>query len=255
MCTLSAIHLPENGLRVVMNRDELISRARAFPPSVVTLARRTALMPRDAKSGGTWIGVNDAGLIVALLNSSPPGTTPLDRPRSRGEITTRLLEAENLHEARRLAIATPTSPFGRFRALVFDFLHVMSWTSDGCENSIELQSLGNSAWFFTSSSLGDELVRPSREAVFDRLMKTPSPQQQDSLHDHRGQPRPEHGIRMHRSDAQTVSVTTIERSKTQSTLDYRDLLVPQDSCSRSLAHVVRNVDSDRDVQALNRGEL
>ena len=50
------------------NRDERRDRRAATPPAVHRLQHRTAIYPVDPVGGGTWIGVNDAGLAAALLN-------------------------------------------------------------------------------------------------------------------------------------------------------------------------------------------
>ena len=82
MCTLTVSRDAER-LRVTMNRDEARSRAEEHPPT------RTAeggsppiLCPRDGQRGGTWIGVNGAGLVGCLLNlyeaenpDAPPART------------------------------------------------------------------------------------------------------------------------------------------------------------------------------------
>jgi len=81
MCTLIALwrRVPTYDLVVGMNRDESATRpadAPAFlggnPPIVA---------PRDRKAGGSWIGVNGEGLVVALSNRRGP---PSSGPRSRG---------------------------------------------------------------------------------------------------------------------------------------------------------------------------
>src|SRR6478672_3947680 len=120
MCTLSAIRLPAcNGLRVVFNRDELRSRPEALPPVVRKFGARTAVMPIDPQSDGTWIAANDAGLIFALLNRSLRrragfGLHVVDEPRnmqaeactpiSRGVIVPALLHCSTLSAALELVV-------------------------------------------------------------------------------------------------------------------------------------------------------
>ncbi|OYR54289.1 NRDE family protein [Halorubrum halodurans] len=68
MCTLTLAWrvFPEVPVALAANRDE--SLARASEPPTVRGDERRFLAPRDAEAGGTWIGVNDAGVVVAVTN-------------------------------------------------------------------------------------------------------------------------------------------------------------------------------------------
>ena len=67
MCTVSVVPLPD-GFSLACNRDERSSRPCASEPAAYDLRPRRAIFPRDPVGGGTWMGVNDLGLAVALLN-------------------------------------------------------------------------------------------------------------------------------------------------------------------------------------------
>lgn len=59
------------------NRDEQRSRSVAEPPRQHNLPEGlSVLSPVDPDGGGTWIGVNECGLIVCLLNAYDLGTPP-----------------------------------------------------------------------------------------------------------------------------------------------------------------------------------
>lgn len=66
MCTITLI-ARRNGYALGMNRDEKLTRAPALPPARHRLGGREALFPSEP-SGGTWIGVNDSGTTLALIN-------------------------------------------------------------------------------------------------------------------------------------------------------------------------------------------
>jgi hypothetical protein len=56
----------------------------------------TILAPTDADAGGTWIGVNSAGVSVALLNRYHDGPADVGGPRvSRGLLVRSLLDARS----------------------------------------------------------------------------------------------------------------------------------------------------------------
>ncbi|HLB69397.1 MAG TPA: NRDE family protein [Thermoplasmata archaeon] len=68
MCTLIALYRVVSGydLIVGMNRDEERTRP-SLPPQLIEGTPKM-VAPRDARAGGTWIGMNEQGLITALSN-------------------------------------------------------------------------------------------------------------------------------------------------------------------------------------------
>lgn len=97
MCTLIALHhlVPGFPLIVAMNRDEFLDRPsispslRSGPPRIVA--------PRDARAEGTWIGVNEHGLLAAVSNRFV-GPPDLDA-RSRGLLCLESLAKQDATEA------------------------------------------------------------------------------------------------------------------------------------------------------------
>lgn len=89
MCLLALFYrvLPEAPVIAGANREEAYARG-GEPPHVLEGACR-AVAGTDPREGGTWFGVNDRGVLVAVTNrlkSRPP-----DRPRSRGLLARDLL--------------------------------------------------------------------------------------------------------------------------------------------------------------------
>jgi uncharacterized protein with NRDE domain len=100
MCLLTAIHqtLPGCPLLLFGNRDEQRSRT-SLSPQIATDERSGVqwLAGTDAKASGTWLGINEYGLVVAVTNrpefhSSRPS-------RSRGLLCRDLLACEAVGEA------------------------------------------------------------------------------------------------------------------------------------------------------------
>lgn len=80
---------------VAANRDE--AYARPFTAPRVWVAGTPFWAPRDEEEGGTWIGVNRAGLVAAITNRS---TLPESKGRaSRGLLVTGMLARGGLDEA------------------------------------------------------------------------------------------------------------------------------------------------------------
>ena len=96
MCTLIALHHVVGGYPLVvgMNRDERRDRPAAAWSIIEERPRIVA--PRDARAGGTWIGVNESGLVVALSNRRGRDSTSA---KSRG-----LLVAEALRRERPVGV-------------------------------------------------------------------------------------------------------------------------------------------------------
>lgn len=89
MCLLAIIYrvLDEAPLLLAANREEFYDRP-AFPPEVQPEIPKT-LCGMDRRAGGTWLGVNEHGLVVAVTNRTK-SHLPLDPP-SRGLLCRRLL--------------------------------------------------------------------------------------------------------------------------------------------------------------------
>src|SRR4051794_39563583 len=75
---------PDVPLVVAANRDELLDRP-AVPMTVLREAGPRILGGRDELAGGTWLAVNDSGVVAGLTNR-PMGGERDPSKRSRGEL-------------------------------------------------------------------------------------------------------------------------------------------------------------------------
>ncbi len=119
MCCVIALSTPCPDVHwvVAANRDEDPDRPSA-PPGLDASGGRLCLCPRDKRAGGTWIGVNDAGLVAALTNA--PGPVPHDPP-SRGLLTLAALAGGDCEEAAaRVGAALRARAHAPFRLLLLD---------------------------------------------------------------------------------------------------------------------------------------
>lgn len=102
MCTLTFIPgLPGGGYLLATNRDERPTRGPAWAPMAQTLGARQLIAPRDSDEGGTWIGVDDRGMLLSVLNGDGPDapSEPVD-PISRGVLVHELLADPRLSRVR-----------------------------------------------------------------------------------------------------------------------------------------------------------
>jgi hypothetical protein len=103
MCLLAILSRVSEDAPLILaaNREEEYQR-RGTPPQVGS-GRRGYVACRDLRAGGTWLGINEASVVVAVVNRpTPPGLQP---QRSRGLLALEMLEAGSAAEAVRLALA------------------------------------------------------------------------------------------------------------------------------------------------------
>lgn len=217
MCTLTLIPISSTRgcARMVFNRDEQHTRSPARPPSRHLAGDRTALLPRDADAGGTWIAASDAGLAFAVLNvnfATPPKNA--GPSRSRGDLIPALLGLASLEEAVILASALNTEGMQPFRLVMTDGLTIAEFMGGVGHSRLVGVTPLTMPWMRCSSGLGDEHVQVPRAQLLREVFQDADAacwaSLQDHYHAHRW-PDAEHlSVYMTRSDARTVSRTTIE---------------------------------------------
>lgn len=209
-------------VRVACNRDERRTRPEGLPPIVQAIEGRRVLMPLDPQSGGTWMAVNDNGLVFLLLNATPPGRAGGDDGLSRGGLIPQVAPAATTSEALSRLAHAGAERYRPFRLLMLDASQLVEcWLEDG--RLRHRRAYLQDAVMRTSSSLGDALVDAPRRTLFRRFFRgiAHAPTAQDAFHDHQWTGREDVSVRMQRTDALTVSRTTIEVSRTFATMTYR----------------------------------
>jgi Transport and Golgi organisation 2 len=99
MCTVVIMRRPEQAWPLIFaaNRDEMNGRpwrapARHWPD------RPSIIGGLDEQAGGTWLALNDSGLVAAVLNR-PASLGPEAGKKSRGELPLVALDAKDLDDA------------------------------------------------------------------------------------------------------------------------------------------------------------
>src|SRR5262249_28274159 len=110
MCLLAIFFraVPDAALVVGANREEFYNRP-GEPPQIFDGPVR-AVAGRDPRAGGTWFGVNAAGVVAAVTNRPLPA--PTKKSRSRGLLVRDLLGCPSAKEA--VALATRELDSGRY---------------------------------------------------------------------------------------------------------------------------------------------
>ena len=213
-------------LRVVCNRDELLTRVAALPPTLWAVGQRRALMPIDPHSGGTWIAANDAGLVFVVLNVNN------DRPArsgdiSRGTIIPTLVGCGTVTRALAQAQQIQIDRFAPFRLLIVDRHEIVDCWPDG-DRIRHRRSYLRSAILRTSSGLGDAMVAGPRRTLFQRMFAGTLDGRvaQDQFHRHQWRGREAISVHMRRPDAGTVSRTVVEVRQGSVRLSYQAIEWP-----------------------------
>jgi len=213
MCTVSIVR-HECGVRVLCNRDERRSRAPAFAPTARCVNGRRAVFPVDPVGGGTWIGVNDAGLAAALLNRTDRHQPrPALAPRqSRGAIVPLVLGTGSPDDALCLVGQLDRSDFAPYRLVVLQANDLWIISGGGAAAPDVRHQRLTAPRVLASSSLGDDLVESPRRRLFAELLLAAADplQAQQRFHQHQWPDRTAVSVMMQRDDARTVSRTQVD---------------------------------------------
>lgn len=206
MCTVS--FLPRrSGFLLAVNRDERKTRPLALPPRCRWTGTRKALFPSEP-DGGTWTGVNDAGLTLALINWYAKPQRDRALCVSRGIIVPHLLAADGAGEIGAMLDDLPLPRINPFRLIAASAGEALlrEWRWDGATLVCRRFAWARRHWF--SSGYDETQVSRKRAAVMrDAASLTPARLRQ--LHAAHLPERGPFSLCMHREDAETVSFTEI----------------------------------------------
>jgi hypothetical protein len=213
-----------NGYAAGMNRDEKLSRLQAISPKRFDFLGGAAVCPRES-SGGTWIGCNSHGNLLALLNWNDVrpqvGGTKV---RSRGVLIPELIAEHDLTDTYARYAQLDLRGVLPFR-LVGAFLGesvITEWRWDGLRRQEFNHTWGKRHWF--SSSVSDALAQRGRGRTCEKAKRDRSLELVSwvrNLHQsHDPVPGP-FSICVHRKDAATVSYTEVRCSGKGISMGYR----------------------------------
>lgn len=137
MCTLIALHgcFPGVPLVVAANRDEHAGRP-AEPPALRWGGDAAIVAPLDRRAGGTWLGVNGAGLFAAITNR--PCREPDPERRSRGLLVLDALAAETAEEAAERLEDLAADAYNPFNLFVADGRRAALISYEGSPRRVDL---------------------------------------------------------------------------------------------------------------------
>ena len=221
---------------MVFNRDERYSRPEARPPEVETVDGVRVLAPRDPEGGGTWIAVNEFGLVCCLMNNYSPlfrhksGGTPyraLQRAsdgkfRSRGQLVRTVSTHSDLHNLRRMLAGVDFEQYRPFHLIVFPGLFApVEWQWDGRE----LKEIVGPPPVLTTSGILPRHISKLRTRRFRKatngFLKELSDEEQLALHRSRRPWPPAISVAMKWKNRGTVSLTQVKVQPDEVMMSYQ----------------------------------
>jgi hypothetical protein len=230
MCTVSFIP-NANGFYLGMNRDESRLRPIASKPEVHQTADGASIYPSEP-SGGTWIGINDSGICLALINWHKAPTRPVYRFVSRGIIVKELIQSPTSDPLTRLLEDLPIEAMPPFRLIAFSLRESLIREFRWDQNQVITVGHRWAAKHWFSSGLDEQQAEIIRAAVCREKWNEPDAGELAWLRRLHQSHLPDRGafsICMHREDACTVSYTEVVFQKARGTMRYH----PGSLCSDS----------------------
>lgn len=239
MCTILMLSARAGHLLLAGNRDEQRARPAALPPRQHVLtseagATMRALYPIDAQAGGTWIGVNAAGVAMTLLNNYQRSAVfdTEGAPRSRGLILPELLKESSLEQVH-LAIeswaereARHTFPFTLAAGSANEPGEALVAEWSGRELTITRREL---PLLLVSSGFDLEGVSAAREATLHEFLDAPAWGGEEELAEaitrafsEGGEAPNAYTVCMSRDDARTVSHSRVAITPEHARFTYLD---------------------------------
>ena len=221
MCTVSFVP-NENGFLLGMNRDESQFRPIALPPEVHGRVDEFSIYPSEP-GGGTWIGMNNSGLYLALINWHTVPTRPFERIVSRGIVVEELIRSRTSDVLFGLLHELPIEWMPPFRLIAFSPRESVVREFRWDQNRVKTVShrWEEKHWF--SSGLDEQQVEVTRAEVCRRARSESDAGELRWLRKLHRSHVPERGgfsICMHREEACTVSYTEVELRNACGTMRY-----------------------------------
>lgn len=242
MCTLSW-QIQQDALQLIFNRDELLGRAHARPPSITTRKGQTILSPTDPEGNGSWIAANQSGLIVCLLNNYT-AEKPLVTSNSfssRGLLVPLLAEKNNLFDVRQLLESLTLHLFRPFILTVFQGAAppaMWVWNGRQLEEKIAPPNV------ISSSSLSQKTAQFLRFRHYRKLTQngtaTLTEDQQLTMHKSRKPWPPAFAYSMKRKGRATVSITRVRVTNDLIRMDYQSTH-PQNMMSKPVISMLKRL--------------
>lgn len=157
MCTLILLRRPGHDWPVLVgaNRDE--AKARPWrPPARHWADRPDVVAGLDELAGGSWLGINDHGVVAGILNRHG-SLGPAPGQRSRGELVLEALDHADATDAAKAIAAIDPRAYRTFNMIVADSRDAI-WlrhADDGGEVPVEMRPVKAGLSMIASGEIDD----------------------------------------------------------------------------------------------------
>ncbi|HIJ63737.1 MAG TPA: hypothetical protein HPQ04_13680 [Rhodospirillaceae bacterium] len=172
MCTVVVLRRPEHRwpLLWAANRDEMQGRPW-LPPGRHWPERPDVVAGLDRLAGGSWLGINDQGVVAAMLNRM--GTLgPEAGKRSRGELVLEALDHTDAVDAAQALSQLDPQAYRPFNMLIGDNRDAFWLRADGA--GIRVVPLAEGLSMLTAFELNDR-ADPRIDNFLPRFEQAPPP--------------------------------------------------------------------------------
>ncbi|HLO76587.1 MAG TPA: NRDE family protein [Magnetospirillum sp.] len=173
MCTLVILRRPHDQWPILVgaNRDEMAGRPWK-PPARHWSDRPEVIAGLDQLAGGSWLGLNDAGVVAAILNRV--GTLgPQAGKRSRGELVLEALDHADAVEAAHALADLDGRAYRPFNMMVADNRDAYWIRADGGAR-IQVHPIPEGLHMLTAQEL-DDPASPRIAAYLPRFTAAAAP--------------------------------------------------------------------------------
>ena len=155
MCTVVILRRPGHDWPLILaaNRDEMTDRPWR-PPGRYWSERAEVTAGQDEFAGGTWLGLNDWGVIAGVLNR-PGSLGPDPGLRSRGELPLEALDHAEAGVAAAAMMAVEPDSYRSFNMVVADAGEAFWLCSKGGGEAVHMAPVPEGLSMLTAHDLND----------------------------------------------------------------------------------------------------
>ena len=155
MCSIVILKQSDKEWPLILgaNRDEMADR-ESLTPGRHWDDRPHIIAGKDLSAGGTWLGINDYGLVAAIMNRMNT-LGPASDKRSRGELVLDALEHADASESLNAMIEIEKNSYRGFNMFIADNLNAYWIKSDEGSESIEYFNIPDGLSMITAYDRND----------------------------------------------------------------------------------------------------
>jgi uncharacterized protein with NRDE domain len=176
MCSVVILYRPDHPWPLILgaNRDEMESRPSA-PPARHWPDRTNVVAGLDRLAGGSWLGLNDEGVVACIMNRMNT-LGPAPGRRSRGELVLEALDHADAVAAAEALRALDPAAYRAFNMVIADNRDALWLRNLGHPQGwVEVQPLPPGLSMITAHDLNDTAKSPRIRTYLPRFASAAAP--------------------------------------------------------------------------------